>query len=732
MRETFNFNNNWIFENSEVCLPHSAVELPFNYFDENIYQKEFIYEKIIKSEASWDNKEVCLVFEAIMANAHVYLNDKKIVSHTDGYTPFIARLTDELEMGENILRVKIDGSENPSIPPFGGRIDYLTYAGIYRDVHLRVTSPIFIHNIKIETPNVLEEKKSLKVRVELLNPKALDLSGFLTANFLNSEGKILSITKCEITENNIFFQINNLKNIKLWDIDNPSLYGLDISVETPHGIDNVNERFGFRSAEFNKNGFMLNGNSLKIRGLNRHQSYPYVGYALGKSAQHKDAEILKFDLRVNLVRTSHYPQSKHFLNRCDEIGLLVFEEIPGWQHLGDKNWQNKSIENVQNMIERDWNHPSIILWGVRINESPDNHEFYLKTNQVAHQLDSTRQTGGVRKFIEGEFLEDVYTMNDFILGEEELGGNRGRISLRSQRECTGFNYDVPYMVAEFNGHMFPTKSFDNELRQHEHVLRHLEVLNAVYGDSNNAGAIGWCAFDYNTHKDFGSGDRVCYHGVMDMFREPKFASYVYSSQEDAKSGIVLEPVTLWARGERNIQGVLPLIILSNCDYVEFQFNENEETFSVKPDFKNFPNLPHPPIIAYVEHFPENVFGTWGTDWQNVKINGFIDGNLAKCKKFVADPIPTSLEIIPDCENVSKATDTRVIIRALDQVGNKMRYLSETVSINLSGPAILFGPKSIPLRAGSAGFWIRALSLGVIKISIQHDRFPKKEIAITVS
>ena len=209
MRETFNFNNNWIFENSEVCLPHSAVELPFNYFDENIYQKEFIYEKIIKSEASWDNKEVCLVFEAIMANAHVYLNDKKIVSHTDGYTPFIARLTDELEKGENILRVKIDGSENPSIPPFGGRIDYLTYAGIYRDVHLRVTSPIFIHNIKIETPNVLEEKKSLKVRVELLNPKALDLSGFLTANFLNSEGKILSITKCEITENNIFFQINN-------------------------------------------------------------------------------------------------------------------------------------------------------------------------------------------------------------------------------------------------------------------------------------------------------------------------------------------------------------------------------------------------------------------------------------------------------------------------------------------------------------------------------------------
>ena len=731
MRKLLNFNDNWLFGSSEVCLPHTAIELPFNYFDEKTYQREFIYEKIIIPNSTWDNKEISVVFEAVMANTQVFLNNKKIVSHTDGYSPFIARLTDELKKGENILKVKIDGSENPSIPPFGGRIDYLTYAGIYRDVHLRITSPILIQNIKIETPNVLNEKKSVKVNVNLFNPKKITLSGFLIAKLKDTEGKILSTSKFKITREEICFEIDKLENIKLWDTDNPVLYTLDIRIETPYGIDNLSERFGFRSAEFTKNGFILNGNPIKIRGLNRHQSFPYVGYALGKSAQYKDAEILKYDLRINLVRTSHYPQSKHFLNRCDEIGLLVFEEIAGWQHIGDKEWQNKSIENVQNMIERDWNHPSIILWGVRINESPDNHEFYLKTNQVAHQLDSTRQTGGVRKFEEGEFLEDVYTMNDFILGEEELGGNRGRIPLRPQRECTGLNYDVPYMVTEFNGHMFPTKSIDNELRQNEHVLRHLEVLNAAYGDSNNAGAIGWCAFDYNTHKDFGSGDRICYHGVMDMFREPKFASYVYSSQDHAKNGIVLEPVTVWARGERNIQGVLPLIILTNCDYVEFQFNDSEERFSINPDFKNFSNLPHPPIMVDTEHFPENVFGTWGTDWPNVKINGFIDRKLAISRQFVADPVPTNLEIIPDLEEVSIGTDVRVIIRALDQVGNKMRYLNETISVNLSGPAIIFGPNSIPLRAGSAGFWIRSLGLGKIKISIISNRFAQKEISIIV-
>ena len=158
MRKLLNFNKNWIFENSEVCLPHNAIELPFNYFDEKTYQREFIYEKIIIPNSTWDNKEVSVVFEAAMANTQVFLNNKKIISHTDGYSPFTARLTDELQKGENILKVKIDGSENPSIPPFGGRIDYLTYAGIYRDVNLRITSPIFTQNIKIETPNILDEK----------------------------------------------------------------------------------------------------------------------------------------------------------------------------------------------------------------------------------------------------------------------------------------------------------------------------------------------------------------------------------------------------------------------------------------------------------------------------------------------------------------------------------------------------------------------------------------------
>lgn len=121
--------------------------------------------------------------------------------------------------------------------------------------------------------------------------------------------------------------------------------------------------------------FYLNGKKLRLRGLNRHQSYPYVGYAAPASMQIFDADILKKELGVNAVRTSHYPQSQDFIRRCDEIGLLVFTEFPGWQHIGDEEWKRQAVQNLKEMIVQYRNHPSIILWGVRINESQDDDVF---------------------------------------------------------------------------------------------------------------------------------------------------------------------------------------------------------------------------------------------------------------------------------------------------------------------------------------------------------------------
>lgn len=722
MRPLIDFNSGWLFEGKDtVRLPHSAVELPFSYFDETVYQRAFTYEKRFLADPAWEGREVSVVFDGAMANARVSLNGTEIAAHKDGYTPFEARLTGRLKPGENVLRVVIDGSENPEIPPFGGQIDYLTYAGIYREAWLRVTAPVFIGNAKIETPDALSKTKSVRARIDIANPKAHALAGTLVATLSDSAGKTIASTDAAIAGESIELWLKDLTGIALWDIDDPVLYRLSVTIDTAHGQDEAEFRFGFRTAAFTTDGFSLNGRSLKLRGLNRHQSFPYIGYALGKSAQERDAEILKRELKLNMVRTSHYPQSRYFLDRCDELGLLVFEEIPGWQHIGGESWKDESVENVRRMITRDWNHPSIVIWGVRINESQDDHDFYVRTNALAHELDPTRPTGGVRYITDSELLEDVYTMNDFILGNEEWGGNRPRTPLRPQQEVTGLDRVVPYLITEYGGHMYPTKSWDQEQRQAEHVLRHLEVMNAAYGDPQIAGCIGWCAFDYNTHKDFGSGDRICHHGVMDMFREPKFAAYAYISQCEPSDEVVLKPVTFWARGERNIGGVLPLIILTNCDEVELAYGKNPPK-RFRPDRHAFPHLPHAPVVITRADLTEEELGLWGMSWEDATITGFIDGQAVKVVSFIADPVASELEVLADRTEIGAEGDSvRVMVRALDQSGKKLPFFPEPVSIEVSGAAALIGPSLVPLRAGSTGFWLRSTGKGAITVTVTSDR-----------
>ncbi|MEO8529848.1 MAG: glycoside hydrolase family 2 TIM barrel-domain containing protein, partial [Deltaproteobacteria bacterium] len=476
MPTLIDFNADWLFEGkATVTLPHTAVELPFSYFDEREYQRVFTYEKRFIADPNWDGQEISLQFDGAMANAEVSLNGTKLGGHADGYTPFDIRLTNGLKAGENVITVKIDGSENPGIPPFGGVIDYLTYAGIYREVWLKVAPKFAIANVKIETHDVMNVRPRVTAKVFIANPEDLPLTGHIEGTII-SGSQVIASTAATLNADELTLKFDGLENIALWEIDNPALYTLNLKLTSNHGVDETATRFGFRSAEFTPEGFKLNGRSLKLLGLNRHQSFPYAGYAMGKTAQHRDAEILKNELKLNMVRTSHYPQATSFLERCDELGLLVFEEIPGWQHIGDKAWQAASIDNVRAMITRDWNHPSIVIWGVRINESQDNHDFYVETNRLARELDATRPTGGVRFITDSELLEDVYTMNDFILGQEELGGNRPRTPLRDQREVTGLDRVVPYMITEFGGHMYPTKSHDQEQRQAEQVTRHLEVL----------------------------------------------------------------------------------------------------------------------------------------------------------------------------------------------------------------------------------------------------------------
>ena len=424
--------------------------------------------------------------------------------------------------------------------------------------------------------------------------------------------------------------------------------------------------------------------------------------------QRRDALVLRRDLHCNLVRTSHYPQSPDFLDACDELGLLVLEEIPGWQHIGDKAWQDIAVRNVGEMIRRDWNHPSIVLWGVRINESGDNHDFYTRTNALAHSLDDARQTGGIRYNPASELLEDVFTMNDF-----------------------GFPLRAPnhplYLNTEFNGHMFSTKRFDNIERVAEHVIRHARVHNQLAGDDRYAGGIAWCAFDYNTHKNFGSGDHICYHGVSDIFRIPKPAAYFYQSQCEPEEEIVLQPGFFWSSGDKSAAGGTGTVpILSNCESIKVYY---AGTFKkeFQPDKQNFPNLKHPPFMMNIGPIPLN-------PWGDLKLEGYIGGKLVKTVTLSGEGRDAALQVLPDDAELSGdgRDATRVVLMVTDEYGNVKPFATGAISLTVTGPGEIVGENPFALAGGAGAVWVKAKeAAGTIKLTARHPYLGSKTVEIRV-
>lgn len=761
-----------------VNIPHANKVLDYNNFDESEYQFISCYRKQVPIASEYNGRAIILKFEGIASYAQLYINGQYIAEHFGGYTPFEIDISNAVIYGEeNFLVIICDSTERGDIPPFGKVIDYLTYGGIYREVWLEIKEKSFIRDIFIRTYDVLNNEKTIDIDIEL-SQQCKDASIiFQISNKKNDVVSCFSYNMSNTRKGNINGRISN---IELWDIENPNLYTLKASLQQNEKIlDETSLRFGFREAYFKSDGFYINGKKIKLIGLNRHQSYPYVGYAMPESAQKKDADILKFELGVNLVRTSHYPQSKHFLDRCDEIGLLVFEEIPGWQHIGQDKWREIVCQNVNDMILRDRNHPSIIIWGVRINESADCDELYINTNKIAHGLDNTRQTGGVRNLKESRLLEDVYTYNDFI----HMGYNT---ALEQPNKVTKSN--APYLVTEHNGHMFPTKRFDDEDKRLEHALRHLRVIDNMMGNQRISGAIGWCMCDYNTHKDFGSGDRICYHGVSDMFRIPKLAWYVYASQQDSIP--VMEISSAMDIGEHPAGELGIVYAFTNCDYIKLYKNDDLiKTFY--PDKKQFPNIKHAPIkiddfIGELLQKYENIsvkdsdmlksvlrdaskyglnlplgskiimgrlmlkyklslddgmrlFGTYVSNWGGQRINfkfeGYKDGKMVK-SIIKATATIAHLEVLPDSLelNESETYDvTRIVMKVLDENGNLLPYSNDAMNVAVDGPIEIIGPRCIALIGGARAFWIKTTGkAGIGIVTIKSEKFGDNKIVLEVN
>lgn len=693
-----------------VNIPHTNKMMPLNGFDEQEYCFVSIYRKKFKLPKGVENKRVFIDFGGVMTAAKVYLNGKLIGENKGGYNDFSFELTKNLDFkGENVLAVEVDSTERKDIPPFGNLVDYLTFGGIYRDVSLRIVNETFIENVFAKPENILTENRSLKIKVFLSQkPK----SNYKLSITLLNGGKTIAKISSEtliVRQDNVNepqeIVLDDLGTIELWNISNPKLYNVSVVLSEGEKIlDQYETRIGFREAKFTEQGFLLNGKLLKLRGLNRHQTFPWVGNAMPARVQKRDAWILKKELKINIVRTSHYMQSSHFLDACDEYGLLVLEEIPGWQHIGDKAWQDLAVRDVESMVKRDWNHPSIILWGVRINESGDNTEFYTRTNAKAHELDDSRQTGGIRNKYDSEFLEDVFTMNDF------------RFPLRSPRHPI-------YIVTEHNGHMFPTKRFDNMERIREHVHRHARFHDQINSDVQYAGGLTWCAFDYNTHDYFGSGDRICYHGVSDIFRLPKPAAGFYKSQCEPSEEIVIEPAFDWATGDEG-DFFKEALICSNCEKLKV-YMSGELIGEVEPDRKTYSHLKYPPFVINLK---PKLMDKWG----ELKIEGYIGGKLVGTKKMSGKGIDQRFIVEADDKQITAdgIDMTRVIFKITDEFENVRPFAFGAIQFSIENGEII-GDNPFPLLGGQGAVWVRSTEKkGVIRLSAKHARLGTKTIEIT--
>ncbi len=746
----------------EVRLPHTCQEVPLHCIDPQSYQMLCGYRRELTVPEEFQNKRLFLQLDGAGHIATVYINGREAATHRCGYTAFRVELTGLAKPGQkNLLAVRLDTSENPAIPPFGFVVDYLTYGGLYRESWLDVRENGMISDIYVTTPTLTTARVAVSA-------DGAPRDGSVEVSILDGVGKTVWTGKPgEIS----------LPNAEPWDVENPYLYRCCVRLLSGgRELDRQETAFGFRTAEFREDGFYLNGKKVFLRGLNRHQSYPYIGYAAPESLQREDVRILREELGCNAVRTSHYPQSQYFLDECDRRGLLVFTELPGWQHIGDETWKEQACRNLREMILQNRNHPSIVLWGVRINESVDDDPFYTRTNAIAHELDPSRQTSGVRYLEKSHLLEDVYAYNDFSHDGVAPGVKPKKAVTPDRKKAL--------LVSECNGHMFPTKPFDTWEKRQEHALRHIRVQDGALRE--HAGCFGWCMFDYPTHKDFGSGDRICYHGVMDAFRNPKLAAAAYASQEDGEP--VLAVGSSMDIGDYPAGHIGDIYVFSNADRVALYKNGVFVT-----DLRKGPwdRLPHPPfqvddtigclletqegfspakskilrecllaagkyglaglpmtykakmmwcMARYGLTFRDGValygkyVANWGGEATSWRFDGIKDGKVV-ASVTCCPQAKLHLEVKVSRTALTEGASydmAAVRVRILDENGTAAPYAQLPVRFTLTGEAAIVGPETVTAEGGMCGAYVRSLGApGSATLTVHTEQTEDIHIPFTV-
>lgn len=708
----------------EVCLPHCVTDLSWRDWDPEDWAGRWIYRRRFDLPSGWTGQRVFVDVDGAMVGATVFLNDVEIGHHLGGYLPFAFELTAHLRDRDNLLAIMVD-SRWSQVPPQGSpdgpkSIDYLEPGGLYRHVTLRAVPTTYLGDVFARPQDVLDPARrhvAIQVGAEHGGTAAADATLDVE---LSRNGATVATARASATltpgTNSLTARLGGLADVALWHPDDPALYDVTTRLRVDgQSAHQHRTRIGFREARFEDGGFFLNGQRHQIRGLNRHQIYPYVGMAMPDRVQRRDARILKDEFAATMVRCAHYPQSPAFFDACDELGIMVWEEVPGWQYVDpDPAWQDLLVRDTRDMVVRDRNHPSIVVWGVHVNESKPDPQLYARTRAAAYELDGSRPTSGSMTTQSREdWDQDVFTFDDYSHTEEDA-------FLKPPVE------GLPYLIGESVGalsgpHLYRHIDPDEVLEQQ--ALLHGRVHDIAASDPGYAGLLGWLAFDYGSLHGW-TWRHIKTPGIADGFRIPKPGAAFYTAQIDPARRAVLIPSVIPAAGEWPAR---PIVVWGNCERVE-AYVDGTSLGSVEPDGEGFPHLAHPP-------FRIDLSGTSGTE---LRLEGYAGSQRVSSRTMTVDPAGDRLSVAADDGELAAdgADATRVVFRAVDRHGWPRRGVTGDVRIAVEGPGALVGddPFAFEDNGGAGAVWIRTRpgAPGTIRVAVAHRALGTSSTEVTAS
>ena len=745
--ETKEFNDkDW----TVVSLPDGIEYLPTEASGCINYQGEVWYRKHFTPDAVLKGKKLFLHFEAIMGKSKVFVNGKLLTEHFGGYLPVIADVTDVLDWnGDNVIAVWADNSDDPSYPPGKAQdvLDYTYFGGIYRDCWLIAHNNVFITDPNYENEvaggglfvafgKVSDALAEVQLKIHVRNATKNPFSGRVEYMLLQPDGTEVArlSDKIQVKAGRATTVSDRMpvKQPMLWTPSTPTLYNLLVRVLDKEGnvIDGYRRRIGIRSIEFKgKDGFYLNGRPYgkPLIGANRHQDFAIVGNAVANSIHWRDAKKLK-DVGMEIIRNAHCPQDPAFMDACDELGLFVIVNTPGWQFWNDApEFAQRVYSDIRNVVRRDRNHPSVWLWEPILNETWYPADFAKNTRDIvdaeypypycysgsdsearghenfpvyfahpANMQDASKEIDPTKTYFTREWGDNVDDWSSHN-SPSRVARNWGEQPMRVQAQ----HYACPY---------YPVTSYDVLYKQ----------------SPQHVGGCLWHSFDHQRgyHPD------PFYGGLMDVFRQPKYSYYMFMAQRpavkndrNAGSG----PMVYIAHEMTPFSGK-DVTVYSNCDEVRLTFNKGGKTYTYKKD-KNRPGMPSP-VITFPDVYDfmvDKAFSrTQKQDDVYLLAEGLIDGKVVATHKVVPARRPEKILLWMDNEGTDLKADgsdfVTVVAAVADKNGNikrlnnyNIRFSIEGEGRLLGGPGVLANP--VPVKWGTAPVLVQStLKPGKIRIT----------------